>query len=97
MYAVEKTNKEMVRALLARDVNVNCCLEDTQESALHIAVRKYKKKGDNSAIMSIIEMLLEKKINANGRTKSNKSVLDVCPDEEWRRTIEKMLKGQGDE
>ena len=58
IYAVEKTNREMVRALLNRDVNVNSCLEDTQETALHIAVKKCKKKGDNSIILSIIDMLL---------------------------------------
>lgn len=70
-----------MKALLSRDSNVNSCLEDTQETALHIAVKKYKKKSDNSNILAIIDMLLERKINSAARTKSNKTALELCPEE----------------
>lgn len=66
---------------------MNQCLDDSQETALHLAVKKHRKKGDNSVILAIIDMLLEKKINASARTKTGKSVLDMCQDEEWKRTI----------
>jgi hypothetical protein len=72
---------EMVRVLLERGVNIQGCLEDTQETPLHIAVRKYRKKVDNSTILAIISILLDKKVNPLAKTKTNKTAIDMCPDD----------------
>lgn len=91
IFAVQKANKDIVKVLLDRGVNVNGCLEDTQEGPLHLAVKRYRKKSsDNSNVLAIINLLMQRKVNHLAKTKNGKTVLDMCQDDEVRRLIEEF-------
>ena len=75
--AVEKNNKEIVRILLDKGANPNYSCGDTQDTPMHVVVRKLKKKGD---ALEIAKMLLEKKVNLNVRNKQGRLATDH---QEW--------------